>query len=784
MLIGKWKAVALCFAFVFPALETTHAIGGNKRPFSVADDIALTDFGDEEHTIQFAPNGKYFAVWSERGQLDTNQVEDSIRFYGTREVEVWLAGPTGVKAPSPEWAFSRSAKEGSSINAWRWLADSSGISFAEPIGDGHQRLIIASLRKKTFDLLTAPPEPVGSFDIRDRNHYIYTSDTRSEVSKLEADRQKVAFAGTGYSLFHLLSPRQNQGVFAPQAYLHAVVDGKHFELKGEGEPVVLLLRGDPVLSPDGSSFVGRLSVSEIPVSWETLYPSPYSSFFNIRTTDSARPAGAGLPVSEFVRVNLKTRAVEPLTEAPDSYSVGWASSTASWSHDGQAILLPGTFLKSKDARPSQPCVAVVDLKSHTSDCVETLKSPNDAEYHLIKNAWFIGGDKQRVMVSFYGKADHHYGITEYRLDPNGSWKMVPRSEGELDKAQDVLQVTVQEGLNDSPQLIAGNKQGSRVLWNPNTQLENVEIGRATVYRWKDKEGHDWRGGLYWPTNYVPGHTYPLVIQTHGFVDELFVPSGALSTAFAARELAAAGMVVLQVDENCPSGTKLSTNEGPCNVGGFESGAKQLISEGLVDPDRIGIIGFSRTCFYVMEALTAGSIHLKAASIADGVMENYLQYITMVDWLDNGIENEADSIIGAQPFGKGLSRWVEGSPDFNLDKVDTPLLVSTGEGSTGILFMWGPYAGLRLLKKPVDLMIVNTREHVLTNPAARLASQGGSVDWFRFWLQGKEGQPPAWDPDRYERWRGLKKLQEDNDKKAAEAKREEEYYSVDGVAPRL
>ena len=57
--------------------------------------------------------------------------------------------------------------------------------------------------------------------------------------------------------------------------------------------------------------------------------------------------------------------------------------------------------------------------------------------------------------------------------------------------------------------------------------------------------------------------------------------------------------------------------------------KPARSDGLVDPERIGIIGFSRSCFYVMEALTTSSLHVRAASITDGVMEDYLQY--MIAW---------------------------------------------------------------------------------------------------------------------------------------------------------
>jgi len=94
------------------------------------------------------------------------------------------------------------------------------------------------------------------------------------------------------------------------------------------------------------------------------------------------------------------------------------------------------------------------------------------------------------------------------------------------------------------------------------------------------------------------------------------------------------------------------------------------------------------------------------------------------------------------------------------------LLVVGAGPLGVSYMLQPYAGLRYLKKPVDLIMLNTDEHVLTNPAIRIASQGGSVDWFRFWLQDYEDPDPA-KSEQYRRWRDLKKMQEENEKKARE-----------------
>jgi len=199
--------------------------------------------------------------------------------------------------------------------------------------------------------------------------------------------------------------------------------------------------------------------------------------------------------------------------------------------------------------------------------------------------------------------------------------------------------------------------------------------------------------------------------------------------------------------------------------------KQLVSDGLVDPDRIGIIGFSQSCFYAMETLTTGSLHIKAASVTGcGALESYVQFILFMT--DRTVDTnapafEANSVIGAAPFGKGLQQWLKRSPGFNLDRITSPLLVAT-QGSQNVLSMWEWYAGVLYLHKPVELVLFTVGEHVFTNPAARMASQGGSVDWFRFWLKDEEDSDPR-KVGQYKRWRDLRKMQAENDAKDKAAK---------------
>jgi len=723
-----------------------------KNAFTVTDEIGLTLFetpngGAPE--VHFSPDGNYFAAWTERGRLDVNDVEDSLRFYRTHDVENFLAGEP--RAPLPLWVVNRSSDKGPIINDWRWMADSSGVAFMERTAGGDQRLVLANLRTKRVEPLPYAAGGVKAFDVRDQQDYVYTVDDPAKRERLRAEHQAAAISGPERHLFELLFPDDplTLRVFPPPSYLWAVAGGKRFQVKRDGAPIIP--KGTLVLSPDGSFLVTILSVSEVPSSWETLYPPPFAS-------DPYR-FRAGGSMDQYVLINLQTGSIQALTNAPIKNGMWATGHDPSWSSDGQKILLPGTFVSSKDHTPSRPCVAIVDLPSKTTTCVEMLKGHTETGveegYHLVKTARFADGDKQRIAVNFYNHQDLSSGTTEYEQTADGKWLVKEQIEGEPKVEYNGLEIAVKQGLNAPPLLVATGKQGSRVIWDPNPQLKNIELGMASVYTWKDKEGRVWRGGLYKPSDIKPGHRYPLVIQTHGFMESEFRPSGLFPTAFAARALAAAGIVVLQTrdDEGCPIGT---LDEGPCAVSDYEAAAGQLVSEGLVDSNNIGIIGFSRTCFYVMETLTTGSLRLKAASITDGVMGNYLQYMTW-GWPGNGVANDSNSLIGAPPFGEGLRQWFQRSPGFKLDRVNAPLLVA-GSGPISLLGMWEAYVGLDYLKKPVDLIMLNTSEHVLTNPAARMASQGGSVDWFRFWLKGEEDHESA-KVDQYARWHELRKLQE-------------------------
>jgi dipeptidyl aminopeptidase/acylaminoacyl peptidase len=767
---GLCGRIAGLLALLVSPVGAQSAVG---KPFTVATEIGIAHFGDpyagEAEALHFSPDGRYFAVLTERGRIDLNRPEDTMRIYRSQDVLSFLRVPGNSQTLVPFWTFNRSTDEdGPIISHWRWLRDSSGIAFLERGAYGSNRLVLADLKQKALEPLTPKGETIKAFDIRDRRHYVYAVADPGLLRRGANERKAAAVVGTGRPLMDLLFPidqNPHRTAWVDRSELWVVVGDKPFRVKDSigDQPLVLFSAGQDnlALSPDGQSLATALAVAEIPPQWERRYPPPYATYpLRLRGGKQDLGTSDGIRlVSRYARVALRSGTVSWLADGPTGATEGWAVfARPEWSQDGKSILLPDAFVASDSQDAARACLAVVSLDTPGSHCVESIEGPSEGgryeNVRYVTEARFGDATGQRLVVSHHAGGGLH-GSTEYRRAPDGTWAVAQQVSGADRAAGGALEAEVKEGLNYRPVLLARDSKSSvaRTIWDPNPQLQDIALGEATVYKWKDKTGREWKGVLFKPVPYEAGRRYPLVIQTHGFSETKFEPSGIYPTAFAARALAGAGVMVLQADM-CPIYT--TPEEGPCNVDGFEAAVHELAQAGLVDSELIGIIGFSRTCFHVMEALTTSNLHIKVASITDGVMEGYLQYLNLVDQSGNSFAEEYNSMIGAPPFGAGLQLSLKHSPLFNVDKVVAALQVVV-LGRPSLTYMWEPYAAMRYLQKPVDLLLLNTYEHVLSNPAARLASQGGSVDWFRFWLQGHEDPEPE-KAGQYRRWEKLCDMQ--------------------------
>jgi dipeptidyl aminopeptidase/acylaminoacyl peptidase len=207
---------------------------------------------------------------------------------------------------------------------------------------------------------------------------------------------------------------------------------------------------------------------------------------------------------------------------------------------------------------------------------------------------------------------------------------------------------------------------------------------------------------------------------------------------------------------------------------WESAIRTFSSRGWVDPNRVGIIGFSRTGWYTEFALTHSKAHFAAATVTDNVTYSLGSYFLFHQ--KQHIQGD-DAMYGGPPYGATLKNWLEYAPAFTLDKIHTPVLME--EMGYGVPYdnelappinlssHFELFTGLNRLNKPVELYYYPLEDHTPDHPQARLASLQRNVDWYRFWLQGYERANPE-DPDQYKRWESLRDLQikDGNDRNSA------------------
>lgn len=736
------------------------------KPFTLADEIGVGAFGDNSHTgqvapISWSPNRQFVAVHVGRGIVETNKVESELRIYSEAEIRSYVHASQRAPRPKPLWDLVLATyKEGPIIRQIRWLPNSRGLAFLQTDEGGKKVLVYADLASHRLETLSMPGQDVSAFDLIDQTHFVYAvRDTGALTAMEDGDGPAVDETGRTFSEIALLGNRAALRISREDRSIVWAADGgtpQPFVLKGEKAPLTIFSEGLRTLrmSPDGSRFITALPVASVPPSWSKLYRPPTTgSLFRISPGPQDVTGIFGtILTSQYVTLDIAHATELFRSDGPTADSAGWFTGAApEWSPDSTAVLLPGVFSAGESHRAVAPCVAVYRALNRQIECVIQLKIPTDSGLHqpFITSVRFEGTDSAVVIRSETGAK---VSDELYTASGSGMWRDAGKVEGSPPSAS--ATVWVRQRYDEPPVLLAGEpRQRARPLWDPNPQLRDIALGPVSILRWKDSTGRAWSGGLFEPPGFRNDRRYPLVIQTHDFDPSTFRPSGAYPTSYDARVLAASGIVVLETRCNVLRNT---ADEGPCQAPGYDAAVQILAREGIVDPDRVGIIGFSRTCYYTLEGLTRSRVHFAAASITDGINQGYWQYLMSVDEGNSVVGKLAEIANGAAPLGTGLKAWIKNAPTFHMDQVNTPLQIF-GEGLESLISMWEPYAALRYQRKPVDLILLNTREHVLTTPAERLASQGGTVDWMRFWLQGYEDADPT-KRRQYATWERLCDLQ--------------------------
>jgi len=741
----------------------------SDRPFTVRDSIEMTTFSDPymrspEAKCKFSPDGKYFFVITTKGNLEHNQLQSALWLYSTEQVNVFLHGKNAV-APKPQLLWQDDAvpkaqqldSYGSLITKAQWNPDSRSILFLAETGDGIRRLYSLNIRsRKILRLSTSNAEVEDLTESAGTVAYAVRSTTDGAVNSPSLDTS-VSTVLTGRTLFNIFDPDHfpRDGSIYPSGDLWTRFQGRHILLNQTTEssawhyPAAAMSLLHLALSPDGQRLIAAKPVSRIEESWSHFASrSSEFSFENLPRTEAREDRDFSWPW-EYVYVDLKHNVSIPVVNAPNAWIAGYEDAVlATWSPDSSQVLLTNTFLpisNSDTMRQTIPCaVAVVTVAAQSIQCVAYTRAPQMRLTHAS-----FGNDPNQIELSW---TDTGTPVKEiYRVE-SGHWSLAGTATTSSVNS-DSITVSIHQDLNQPPGLWTTDSHTgvSKELWNPNPQLATLELGHASVFHWRDASGYEWTAGLLKPHGYIPGRHYPLVIQTHGFEQHEFLVDGSYTTGFAAQSLAAAGIMVLQMEDRRDRHLKPVSEEATSFANGCAAAIRQLITDGLIDPSEVGIIGFSRASWYVETALEMYPKLFKAATIIDGIDQGYASYILLCPGLPS-CKNDHLAVNGGPPLGKELFHWLAVAPSFNLNRIQAPLRIEAIRWFS-ILQEWEIYSSLYQQRKPVDLIYIPDGQHILQQPQQRFVSQQGNVDWFRFWLQGYEAPDPA-KKDEYQRWEQL------------------------------
>jgi dipeptidyl aminopeptidase/acylaminoacyl peptidase len=766
--------LGLCALAVGAAAAQSDSDPGGRR-FTVRDSIAMADF-TEPGVV--SPDGRWFITATQRGQLSQ----------GVTEGTIWLFDVADVMRRNPKSSISPVPKpvvlarltaainggggdlgHGNTIMRPTWESNSHALLFLGRSGRENRQLFRVNVSDHALTALTPATQDVVHYSTAGEEVlYLAGPDVASDRVWWSNDPSAPDVVnGTGESLLDLLYPAfKTNARYMPSEF--EVWRVRH----GAAEPVVDAATGRPMrilgsyyvgaigVSRDGSKMVVIAHADRIPVAWERyevpkdLESEPFHAY---------PPTAAGSDVPLAVRKGDYTRGLQyqlvdlgsgtrrPLFGAPatDFLRGGVDESQIAWSPDGRFVAVTGTVLplakEAVTAAQTRPCGAAVSSVDGTEvECLIDHRSPKSGP--VSKLMWNDSGS--RLSIQLDGSPTVEYERT------GGHWRM----SGRHPTAAPALTLTVRQDLDVPPVLFArDSRTGQEVsVLDPNPQLKGIALGNVSMWSGKDPRGHVIHGQLAKPPDFVPGHRYPLVIQTHGIVRNRFFKTGFDSeTANAGRVLAGRGILVLQVGEphNETDGTWREATERGTDV--YLAAIDQLAREGLVDSTKVGVSGYSSRGPFVLKALEEAPDRFAAAFVTNTEPGSMFGYFAFVDRRSPGdTKRMADFLAGAAPYGDGLQKWFDRAPGFLTDRIRAPVLISAADPDH-LIALWSLYAPLRDQGKPVELQYIRNGQHNLTKPLEVFAHQEILVDWFDFWLNSHEDSSPE-KAAQYARWRELRR----------------------------
>jgi dipeptidyl aminopeptidase/acylaminoacyl peptidase len=274
-------------------------------------------------------------------------------------------------------------------------------------------------------------------------------------------------------------------------------------------------------------------------------------------------------------------------------------------------------------------------------------------------------------------------------------------------------------------------------------------GKAELRDFHSADGKPLKGILFKPENFDPHQKYPMMVYIyetlHDGLHRFYDPSP--GTSVNPAYYVSNGYVMWRPDIEYDTGYP-GRDALKCVL----PGVQMLIREGFIDPDRIGIQGHSWGGYQVAYMVTQTNIF--AAAEAGAPVSNMVSAYDGIRWGSGMVRQfqyeRTQSRLGASLWEAPM-RYIENSPIFWADKVETPLLMIHNDEDGAVPWYQGIeyMMALRRLGKEAYMFNYNGEEHGLRK---RVNQEDWTIRMQEFFDHFLKGTPePDWMKNGIKAW---------------------------------
>jgi dipeptidyl aminopeptidase/acylaminoacyl peptidase len=334
----------------------------------------------------------------------------------------------------------------------------------------------------------------------------------------------------------------------------------------------------------------------------------------------------------------------------------------------------------------------------------------------------------------------------FRLDPASgeSTPLVPAtgvSIGGFSFSRDYSSVAfVSSGASSFPEVYVApaSTMAGKKLTAFGDQIGGWTVGNREMISWKSTDGATIEGVLHKPADFQPGRRYPLLVVIHGGPTGISRPVRVQIGGVYPIELwLAKGAVVLEPNYRGSAGygekfRSLNVrNLGVGDAWDVLSGVDSLVSQGIADPGRMGVMGWSQGGYISAFLATHARQPFKAISVGAGI-SNWMTYYVNTD-----IHPFTRQYLKATPWDDPAI-YAKTSPITTIKQAKTPTLIQHGENDQRVPIpnAYELYQGLQDQGVPVKLIVYKGFGHGLNKPKAARAAMEHNLEWFNHYVFGE------------------------------------------------